>query len=919
MASQQRPTWLNQLPAHSIFELDEQEYLEWTRINCNNNKAKAPVPKLLAKTNNTPFTSFQPGGTSRFSTGQQSFGQQSFGQQSFGLEELQEEYKQANQGLSCMVVYHQDMYVAVGRQIRYTNLSDLKNGVENSGRVIATEYIENKQHKVLKVDNIDFDIRRLIINQDGKLLAIIGDEKVVVAVLPKAIRQNPKAVSCKSFVVGEYYHINKGPSKIVKALWHPLSRGYTHLLVMTHDNILRMYDVGEDFDEPEQAFSFAGEGQTSNTYGLDVDLAASFCFGSKHSLWGPLAIYCLTQSGDVYMMCPIMPNCCVLKVSELESIREQIEGKPHHARTLSKSGCMEREWLAELLESVQPHPFSDEVVIVRNPRITNAKVARQGPFLYQPAPIEPMELEDDDNRAYDILALETEPVGVLVLAYSSGKMDICFIDDPPSARWTFQRQPRKSSTYTLEDDDSDDDGQEGHEEDYLPTLSVYETIDLGILKVFGTTSSSRAAGYSMVENRMSIPNHPVLVADSIYSDIFYVYHDTGAHYVLIKPWLEEMASIYAASSQGAGAGLDDRIIKFYDAKIKSTVGCIVTTRLTRASPPAPIVGFSVVTDAYLEYSLLLLTASLQLVGQELMTRPKMMNVAAYPQLPQYSIPGSKVKEGYQCTLTLPAFGTQDGLVALNGLPLQPKIVLPPGVGSAKITVTEENLQFLNKMARGVRESLREVYTACDVAQQRLVAQEDEYTHQQQEVAMVHERIKSTIQKKMQTQVDRQEAQSELHKKLMARVDELLRKLTETRGPELNSAEKAWAIDVIKSERVVKAFDERRHRVQTQYEILKRRMLEMQSFFHGPQQHEMSGAAETKRQSSRALMETSERGSLESGRQSIVYQRQPTRRYGTSQLQAVESALSVEAQLLDTTMKMLSNVTSRLEVVDISKD
>jgi len=70
----------------------------------------------------------------------------------------------------------------------------------------------------------------------------------------------------------------------------------------------RMYDVGEDFDEPEQVLSFAGKWQKSSTYGLDVDHAASFCFGSKHSPWGQLAIYCLTQNGDVYMMCPIMPQ-----------------------------------------------------------------------------------------------------------------------------------------------------------------------------------------------------------------------------------------------------------------------------------------------------------------------------------------------------------------------------------------------------------------------------------------------------------------------------------------------------------------------------------------------------------------------------------------------------------------------------------
>lgn len=170
----------------------------------------------------------------------------------------------------------------------------------------------------------------------------------------------------------------------------------------------------------------------------------------------------------------------------------------------------------------------------------------------------------------------------------------------------------------------------------------------------------------------------------------------------------------------------------------------------------------------------------------------------------------------------------------------------------------------------------------------MVAQEEEYRRQQKEVDKANERIKASIQKKIQAQVTRQENQAELHKKLMTRVDELLRKLTEARGPELSSAEKAWALEVAKSERVVRTFDERRHKVQTQYEILKRRMLEMQSSLIG-NGNEVSGVV-IKKQS---VAGVGERSTSRSGHQPVVYERQPVRRYGTSQLQTVESALSVE--------------------------
>ncbi|ORZ26791.1 nuclear pore component-domain-containing protein [Lobosporangium transversale] len=756
-----------------------------------------------------------------------------------------------------MALHGQDLYVAIGRQIRHTSLAELKKGVENHGQQAATEYIEKKQHKVLEIQYIDFDVRRLVMNPDGNLLAIVGDEKIVVAALTKTVRQDPKNVNIKSFVVGEFYHINKGPSKIVKVLWHPLSKGYSHVLVLTHDSLLRMYDVAVNPDEPEQVFSFSEAAQSSGTYGVDTDNAASFCFGSKHSPWGQLSVYCLTQWGDIYMMCPVLPSTCLLDTSDLDDIRYHM-GQEIAAGGVSKALVQaKRDWLDSLLDSLQPHPFSDEMFIAHNPVLNLARPARQGPFLYQPAPIE---LEDDDNRANDILYLETETAGVLAMAYSSGRVDICIVVDHPKPCWTL---PRK-----LKSNGKQIDGEVNSMENGLPAVSVYESIDLGLLKIFGVSSISSTGGYSFQERRMGIPNHPVLEADPKYGDTFYVYHEAGAHCVSVRPWLEELVKINEIASQGANAELDARIIKFNESHIKSSVSCIVTTRPTKTSIPAPIVGFAVVTDSYLEYSLLLLTSSLQLIGLELLTRDSIENTT----LPSTPTPVTSVvvqKENeYQNSLTQPGFGSQEGLLALNGLPLQPKIVLPPGIGSAKIVVTEENLQFLGKMVHGYRESLREVYTACDLAQQRLIAQENEYIRQQKSVEKCQERFKA-FSSKIQDQADRQDIQAALQKKLMARADALLQKMKESREPELSAAEKEWGQEVLKRERAVKAFDERRHKVQTQYEILKRRIQELQGSIDDESSYSSTGF----------------------GRQSVWQkQKQPVKRYGTGQIQSVERSL-----------------------------
>ncbi|KAG0216036.1 hypothetical protein BGX33_000557 [Mortierella sp. NVP41] len=894
-----RPTWLNQLPDHSIFELDEQEYLEWTQQNSTTTSA--------TKDNKTDDVS-KGSLASRFSfkaTTPQT-------KDSFGLDDLKEEYQGAYQGLSCMAVRGQDMYVAIGRQIRYTSLGDLKKGVENHGRDAAIEYIDSRQHKVLKVQDVDFEIRRLVLNQEGKLLAIVGDEKIVIAALSKSIKQDPKpVVNCKSFVLGEFYHINKGEAKVVKVLWHPLSKGFTHLLVLTHDGLVRMYDVAVDIDEPEQVFSFMAEGITSNSYGMDVIEMASFCFGSKYSPWGQLAVYGLTRDGELYLLCPVMPQSCLLRAADLSEIRRQISESTQDGSL--EAALVKQEWINKVIDSAQPHPFSEVMVMVQNPDLKSAKVSRQGPFLYQPTPID---LDDDDNRPYDILCLENEAAEVIAMAHSSGKVDICIAIDRPTGHWLLPRKLRSNGTYALDDDE---------EEDELPVVSVYESVDLGLLKVFATTTAS--PGYGLGEKRMSIPNRPVLVADTMYGDTFYIYHEAGAHCISIRPWLDELTAIY--ESAGNSAEQDARINKFYDSNIKSVVGSVVNTRPTKASPAAPVIGFSVVTDAYLDYSILLLTSSLQLIGMELTPRPRTGAISTSGiATPSTSFPGSstttaKVEAAYQISLPEPLFEKQAGLMSLNGLPLQPQVVLPPGIGSAKIVVTEENLQFLGKMVQGIRESLREVFTSCDLAQQRLVIQEAEYARQQDKVQKTREHIEKTLVPKTQKQADRVDEQLSRQRALMARADELLQKVMESREPALSPAEREWMGDVAKTEKVVKALSERRSTVEKQYDILKRRLADMQRQLDRGDIGQ-GESEDAKRRFSQSLLTRS--GSPDfaqswSPRRSstVVTARPPVKRYGAAQVQPIQAALQDQMGMLDTTTKMVKELESRMEAMGLTKN
>ncbi|KAG0038674.1 hypothetical protein BGZ82_011253 [Podila clonocystis] len=853
-----RPTWLNQLPQLSIFELDEAEYAEWAR---RHNKPADKQQISGATSTTSPFGALGKSTTQPPRTSQQKEG--------FGLEELQEEIKRSYQGLSCMAVHAQDMYLAVGRQVRHVSLAEVKKGVENHGRDAAVAFVNKKQHKVLDIERVDFDIRRLVINPDGKLMAVVGDEKIVIVVLTKTIRQDPKAVSCKSFALGEFYHIDKGPTKVVKVLWHPLSKGLSHVLVMTQDNILRMYNVAVDIDEPEQVFNFGAEGHTSSSYGLVVDDAASFCFGSKFSPWGQLTVYSVTESGDIFMMCPVMPETCLLDVTDVQEIRSHLDSHEAFPDESVVQHSIRKKWLLDLQAGIRSHPFSDEIVFAKNPSLGQGKALRQGPFLYQPAPIE---LDDDDNRAYDILCLETEATDILAIAHSSGRVDISIVLDRPSPRWGLPRQPK--SGYGLTDDDDDD-------EDDLPVVGMYESLDLGLLKVFGNTSVAKSGAHGLQEARLCISNHPVLVADSMYGDTFYVYHEMGAHCISIRPWLGTLTQIYEDLNKNPTCDVESQLAAFYKASVKSDMGSVVTTRPTRSSPAAPIIGFSVVADPYLEYSLLLLTSSLQLTGLELSPRPRSLS----PELNSSSSSSAATitveeKNKYQPTLPLPMFENQGGLMSMNGLPLQPKIVFPPGVGAAKIITTEDNLKFLGKMVLGIRESLREVYTACDLAQQRLVAQEGEYARQVEKVDKEHDRVEDVLSPKNQQQATRLDGQIALQRKLIARADELLQKLNESPEPELSPAEKEWSVDLVTNQKHLKTYDERKHKVQAQQEILKRRIQDMKAH--------------------------------------IGLHQSASKRYGSAQLKHIVAAKDVQDKLVKETEKMMLEAKARFAELNIAE-
>lgn len=70
------------------------------------------------------------------------------------------------------------------------------------------------------------------------------------------------------------------------------------------------YDISVDTEEPQQVLTFVPEKKTKSYLAEDYSEleVASFILGRGTADWGPLTIYAIMKSGDIYSICPYMPR-----------------------------------------------------------------------------------------------------------------------------------------------------------------------------------------------------------------------------------------------------------------------------------------------------------------------------------------------------------------------------------------------------------------------------------------------------------------------------------------------------------------------------------------------------------------------------------------------------------------------------------
>ncbi|KAF7301405.1 hypothetical protein MIND_00705700 [Mycena indigotica] len=679
-----------------------------------------------------------------------------------------------------MVLKDADLVVAVGEELRIASL-----GASGS-----------KGYKTLHTPNLQFEIRQLALNPSGKLLAVAGECQIGVVVLPRSgyARLVPETIDCKSLQIGQFYHAAKGSPPIAKIQWHPWGEAGSTLMVMTEDGKLREYDISTDADEPQQVLSFVPERKGKAFVAEDASEreVASFSLGQGQADWGPLTVYAVMKSGDIYAMCPYMPKNAAIPSSYVHSLECFISAKQEflaqseeHGSTSSRNLSVlydyQRKYISALIKQLPPgtvFPATSRSVSMHPPTTLKAKVARQGPFLLQPAPRSIAGSEGGDATDMIYLAFgsneqpeadseggETGHLGVVLVAYQDGKVDLCLDVEKVEARWDTGSAKRDAG---------------------LPMLAVYETIDLDLVTML-------AGKLNLLQG-----NRAVFLADPLHDDTIYVYHAFGVHSLHLDQLLQTLRLALKADDEAQS------LTSALQEAVGSSVTPIVSTFSVERSCSNPVVAVLVPNDIFVTYSILVLTSAMRIVSIPLDLR----SAPPAPKAPVMQTPASPSPQKPTSKWLIPRDGPPSYISLLgntpytppecltrtnSGLPLSPRLSLPPSPtkGAKDFMLTPEVLRYLGKTVADLTGQMQEVQLAFRAADSRVLLQQNEQTRLAQkceELSSIIARLKGPQRQRTEERLARvQEEQKSLH----SRLERLLRGLMDRASPELSEYETKW--------------------------------------------------------------------------------------------------------------------------------
>lgn len=363
-----------------------------------------------------------------------------------------------------------EIFVAVGHEVRWADLVNLKEGVSPAYRTLRV--------------SIPLPITRLTISPGGDYLAVSTSHTVHVVTLPDSSHlesgNDDSPIKPKTFQVGPTAHVLE-ESPIATTLWHPLGYRGRCLVTITKAGVVRLWEVNRvdrsTFSEPTLSIDLvklinAQKDQDdlgASTYGASkgfspdsVELeVASACFGDfpeqegVHG-WAPMTLWIATVIGNVYALCPVLPSRWQLVetpgaftflqtlTSSININYTELSEDDRAPKEAVKTSEKQLSWLSDIIYEepfVEALPNGDSVKVFNRPSSTPAVPLLQGPFNTTPQ-VEDFELSDmivyslktfSDGSEEE--AAEGLPAAVVCLLTDTCKVHVCIDLDGIVGRW----------------------------------------------------------------------------------------------------------------------------------------------------------------------------------------------------------------------------------------------------------------------------------------------------------------------------------------------------------------------------------------------------------------------------------------------------------------------------------------------------
>lgn len=380
----------------------------------------------------------------------------------------------------------------------------------------------------------------------------------------------------KIFTLGPTTHVTSRPA-IVSALWHPLGVSGSCIVTVTADAIVRVWELSTSdrwsFDSPttsidlkklvdgttlDQDFS-ASTSATNKAFSpdsFDMEVAAASFSNKGAGGWNPMTLWVAMREGDVYALCPLLPQRWAppptlipsLSVSIVTTVAS-IEDDPEIGEQEKLLAQQQLEWMGEL-DSQEPQivegPIGEPITeIYTRPSRPGVIPRLQGPFELESDPdtgdeldtsitdmliigkkteTEELMMGEEDDLDMDNGDQEGLSLAVVCLLSTSGQIRVYLDMEGVQAQWLPPKNKSKLGRLLAEADP--------------PSLLSFQAID------------------TMTPVEVNEESWPVFSTDVTSRYNFFVTHHAAITFISLTSWIFRLEGELNGDSE---AGTDFRI------------------------------------------------------------------------------------------------------------------------------------------------------------------------------------------------------------------------------------------------------------------------------------------------------------------------------------------------------------------------